>query len=236
METLIAPFSRLTHMIRDKLVRPAVPAERNKLESKVLYEHEGILVVQLASGKGIETQMMESQKINEALQNAGVEPSTGIQLILDHLSEPRGSEEDQFADDEHTVKTEHVQTKIATTGKGEKIAVYKVEYFPAAARHADDATVGVHTRDWELILGDQGMGMLEIAPIITYDGELVARKGDMVRIPIKENTLAILPPNKQGNRWKFFEKGAFEKPGLVVTYLAYPGPYDSSTVRQAKIQ
>lgn len=204
-------------------------------EPQVLYERDGILVVQLVVGRSIELQMSEDKRIVAAFRNCGLKPGFATQLMLGHLSGSKAHEEDQFTDSEHTTQTEHVVEKTATTEEGE-VKIYDVDYYPAAARHADEPTIGIHTRDCELILGARGFGKLEIAPATSKNAEWVVHSEDMVTVPIKENTLAILPPNKQGNRWKFFDKGAFDRPGLEVKYVAFPGPYDGSTVKQAVIK
>jgi hypothetical protein len=77
----------------------------------------------------------------------------------------------------------------------------------------------------------QGLGVLEIAPITDNDGVL-SFSGPSIKVLIRANTLAILPPKTQGNRWDSFGPSDGTTPSLTAMYIAYPGPYAAAVVER----
>lgn len=212
--------------------RPRNESSTNNLQ--VIYDNNGILVVQFDSTKGLDHQF--DYRINSALMKAGIMAPTAKALLLGWREGTFTKEEDQFVDSGGQEKTEHVTTRSVPLGNGEEVEVLDVDYFPGAAKHSSAVEIGVHTRDVELILGREGLGHLEIYPVDEEGGEFIASEANKIRVTIQRDTLAILPPKKQGNRWIFIDQGTFNGPGLEVKYIAFPGPYTPRTVMQVPIK
>ena len=203
--------------------------QENSLE--ILYNEGGVLIIRLKDP----TTDLSTPTIRNAFTNSGIDPDIASRLLLDSLTPNSTNESDQYIED---ALAEHVTENAIVLPEGGEVRVYKVGYYPAATSHKDDPSMGVHTRDTEVIFGTGGEGVLALASGIQQDeaGNLTVPRANLRRITISPNVLAILPPSVQGNRWVDIPEPVEGKPGFNAVYFAFPEPYDSSTIKQATIQ
>lgn len=196
-------------------------------ELPVIYEHEGgVLAIQLPEDN-IEAYFTNNEKIIEALATCGLSPKLAVELLLRIGNYPPYSEEDQFTEGEPKLKTEHVVTKIIRAG-GKEIPVLDIGFYPPAASSHPISSIFTNTA--EIILGLAGSETLEIVPVIS-DEENVRLSDNRVNINIGHNTLVVLPPNVQGNRWISFGPNTEIIPSLHALFVAYPTSYSQAAER-----
>ncbi len=181
-------------------------------EPQILYDHNGALAVQIPKEIDLTAYLRTDEKVASALTACGMSPELAVSLLVQAPTKPVIAIEDQFS--------EHIRVRAA-----DPVRVLDIDFFPAAAKAP--AISSVFVKDAEIILGTFGLGILEIVPVTT-NGEQYSIAGISVLVAICEQTLVILPPKVQGNRWDFFAPSDGETPSLTAIYVAYPGPFETA--------
>ncbi len=198
-----------------------------------LYNQDGTVVVKLNK---VEKDLRSNREIVVAFRNADIPPAWAADILLDRCPATSSSEFDQFADEEKRIVEEHIAKKVVAIS-GHEVTRCVLGYSPAATRHKDDATVGIHLRDNEFFLVTGGKAKLEIfSGIYEKTGELIAPREKSTIVEADKDTLMILPKKVQGNRWVYIPEKSEGKFGFEAIYFAYPGPFDASTKREAMIR
>lgn len=190
-----------------------------------MYEKEGgVLVIQLPD-ENIEHHFRTNEKIVTAFAACGISPELTIELFLHSLTLEPETEEDQFTQDEPPLRTEHVVTRLVRSGD-KTIPVLDIEFYPPSA--AGKPIRNIFTNTAEIIFGLGGEGVLEVAPVV-HDEDTILLSADKANVTIRSNTLVILPPNIQGNRWISFGPSTETMPSLHALFVAFPVPYSQAS-------
>lgn len=206
----------------------------NESEPEVVYEQSGgVLATQISLE---ETRNSFSHKELDALAACGMSPNLAEKLFVEFQSIPVISEEDMFTENQDKQKIEHLLTREIEV-EGKKIKVLQVDFYPPTIEFGGSTIGGVFTNTAEMILGMEGRGVLEVVPVMMENGQIFPDNANVRDITIEKGTFVILPPNVQGNRWKYLEpvSGGTE-PSLRALFVAYPEAYENATIRKFDIR
>lgn len=146
-------------------------------------------------------------------------------MFLHSLTLKPETEEDQFTQDDPPLRTEHVVTRLIRSGD-KTIPVLDIDFYPPAA--TDKPIRNILTNTAEIILGLDGEGVLEVASVV-HDEDKILLSTAKANVTIRPNTLVVLPPNIQGNRWISFGPSTETEPSLHALFVAFPVPYSQAS-------